>query len=297
MRNIPTTVAEQIFSAVSTPFYVVCVLLEMIISNWQKKTYYTTRDTTTNLILTSLNLGLDLLFRAGYIAILVWFYNRSIFTIENKILYWVALVIIEDFAYFLLHVCDHYCRLFWAVHVTHHSSNLFNLTTGIRSSVFEPLYRFIFFIPIAFLGFQPMDIVLIYSITQMYGALIHTKYFKSWGILDYILVTPSHHRVHHGSNPEYLDKNMGMLLIIWDRMFGTFQKELDNVEIKFGLTKDIEDKSIVNTITHEWRAIIHDLKQQIPFKAKLKYLLFPPGWSHDGSRKTSNQIREELGIK
>ena len=107
------------------------------------------------------------------------------------------------------------------MHVTHHSSEYFNLTTGFRSSVFQPLYRFIYFIPLVFLGFQPADIVLMYSITQIYGILIHTKYVDKLGWLEKVLVTPSHHRVHHASNIEYLDKNIGMCLIIWDKLFAT----------------------------------------------------------------------------
>jgi hypothetical protein len=109
--------------------------------------------------------------------------------------------------------------------------------------------------------------------------------------------TPSHHRVHHGANVKYLDKNMGMLLIIWDRMFGTFQAEEENEKVVFGLTENIKTHHPVTLVFHEWINIFTDLKKPAPFKAKLMYLFGPPGWSHDGSKKTSRQLRNELENK
>jgi Ni,Fe-hydrogenase maturation factor len=108
------------------------------------------------------------------------------------------------------------------------------------------------------------------------------------GFLEYFMATPSNHRVHHASNTKYLDKNMGMVFIIWDKLFESEHYE----PIKFGLTKEIENNNPVNVGFHEWREIISDLKKPLPLKIKLKYLYMPPGWSHDGSRKTSQQLRE-----
>jgi sterol desaturase/sphingolipid hydroxylase (fatty acid hydroxylase superfamily) len=131
-----------------------------------------------------------------------------------------------------------------------------------------------------------------YAITQIYGILVHTQYVRKLGILEHFLITPSHHRVHHASNVEYLDKNMGMCLLIWDKMFGTFQAELDDVPVRFGLTKPLEHRDPFNIIFHEWKAILQDLQKPTSFKNKLKYVFAPPGWSHDGSSKTSKQLRE-----
>jgi sterol desaturase/sphingolipid hydroxylase (fatty acid hydroxylase superfamily) len=207
-----------------------------------------------------------------------------------------SLVFLEDFAFYIEHRVDHYCRLFWAVHVTHHSSEEFNLTTGFRSSVFQPVYRFIYFVPIAFLGFHPLDIVFMYSITQTYGILVHTKYIQKmprW--FEAVFVSPSHHRVHHASNVRYLDKNMGMCLIIWDRMFGTFQEELPTDPIKYGITKPVDNPdNPIKIIFHEWQSIGNDMRKKTPFLAKIKYMLMPPGWSHDGSTKTAKELRKEL---
>src|SRR6185295_952441 len=127
--------------------------------------------------------------------------------------------------YWLLHFVDHKCRFFWAIHVTHHSSEEYNLTTGFRSSVFQPFYRTIYFLPLPFLGFHPLDILFMYAATQLYGVLVHTEWNLRLGWLEHLLVTPSHHRVHHASNGRYIDKNMGMVFIVWDKIFGTFAPE------------------------------------------------------------------------
>jgi sterol desaturase/sphingolipid hydroxylase (fatty acid hydroxylase superfamily) len=169
-----------------------------------------------------------------------------------------------------------------------------NFSVGFRSSVFQPLYRFVYFIPLAWAGFRPLDIVFIYSATQIWGIFVHTELIQKMGWLEYIFVTPSHHRVHHASNPKYLDRNMGMFLIIWDQIFGTFQAELPDEmyqKKKYGLTKNLERKSPLNLVFHEWRAIKEDLnRKDLPIKFKWKYLFGRPGWSHDGSRLTSRQL-------
>jgi sterol desaturase/sphingolipid hydroxylase (fatty acid hydroxylase superfamily) len=200
--------------------------------------------------------------------------------------------------FYWLHRVDHYCRFFWAVHVTHHSSEEFNLTVGFRSSVFQPLYRFIYFIPIAFMGFKGIDIMFAYSATQIFGILVHTQTIRKLGFLEYIIVTPSHHRVHHGSNVRYLDKNLGMFLIIWDKLFGTFQAEDEKDPVKYGLTKNLDSQNPVTLVFHEWKNIFSDLVgKRGPLRAKLMYVFGPPGWSHDGSTKTSKQLRDELKRK
>jgi sterol desaturase/sphingolipid hydroxylase (fatty acid hydroxylase superfamily) len=158
------------------------------------------------------------------------------------------------------------------------------------------VYRFIYFIPITLLGFEPLDILFMYSVTQTYGIIVHTRYVKKLPkFIEAIFVTPAHHRVHHASNIIYLDKNMGMCLIIWDRMFGTFQDELPEEPVVYGLTSPVENPN--NALSHvglEWKKMYKDMKRDLPFATKIKYLLMPPGWSHDGSTKTAVQLRKEL---
>ncbi|MEE6188112.1 hypothetical protein PIECOFPK_01757 [Mycovorax composti] len=296
---------EQLLILLSTPLYIIVIGLEILLSHLRKQDTYSLKDTLQNLYLMALNSGIDLLFRTIYIGVILTFFyeHRLVEPIANPILYWVILLLFEDFMYYWLHRVDHYCRLFWATHFTHHSSSKFNLTVGFRSSVLEPLYRFIYFIPIAWLGFQPIDIVFIYSATQIWGILVHTEKINKMGVLEHILVTPSHHRVHHGSNPKYLDKNMGMFLIIWDKLFGTFQEELPAEKyqpIQYGLTKPMEKEDPVNLVLYEWKNIYKDVTQKnLTFKQRLGYIFGPPGWSHDGSRQTSEELRlqEEAQLK
>jgi len=246
---------ETILILVSSPIYLIIIGLEVFLSNYKHRDHhhygpfgprirtYTWRNTLTNCYLMLLNGGIDLLLRGFYILILGVCYRHHWISITNIFSYWFLLLLAEDFLYYWLHRWDHEIRLFWAVHVTHHSSEHMNFTVGFRSSVFQPLYRFVYFIPLALLGFKPLDIIFMYSATQIWGIFVHTELIGKMGWLEYILVTPSHHRVHHASNPRYLDKNMGMFLIIWDQLFGTFQPELGPEEYqptKYGLTKRLE---------------------------------------------------------
>lgn len=290
------SVREQLLILISTPVYILIIGLELLLSHLQHRRLYSWKDTISNVYLMLLNATIDLSFRVIYVAILVHMYDHKLLSWETGISYWIMLLLAEDFLYYWLHRFDHEIRLFWAVHVTHHSSEYMNFTVGFRSSVFQPLYRFLYFIPLAWLGFRPLDIVFIYSATQIWGIFVHTDLIKKMGWLEYILVTPSHHRVHHASNPKYLDKNMGMFLIVWDQLFGTFQPELSDEEYqekKYGLTKPLDKPSPVNLVFHEWREIGKDLSRtDISWREKWLYVFGPPGWSHDGSRKTSRQLQE-----
>lgn len=272
---------------------VVLILAEMIYSHYHHKALYTGQDTAINLMCTTLNFLNDLLFRVVTLGVLSWFNGFSLISFEQKAwIYWVLLFFAQDFAYYVLHYVDHYVRFFWASHVTHHSSEKFNFTVAIRSSVFQPYYRFLYFIPLALMGFEAFDIVFMYAATQVYGFWVHTETvgkMPNW--FEYIFVTPSHHRVHHASNVEYLDSNMGMVLIIWDRIFGTFRPELDNVKVRYGLTKNLDSFHPIKVVFHEWKAILSDVKKSDKLGNKLMYIFGPPGWSHDGSSSTSKQLR------
>src|ERR1700755_1103878 len=249
---------EQWLILISTPIYFIIIGLELILSHISHRKAYTLKDSFINLYLMLLNSGIDLAFRLIYLAILQYFFLHAVMQWQNAFAYWLILLLGEDFLYYWLHCFDHEIRFFWATHVTHHSSQELNFSVGFRSSVFEPLYRFVYFIPLAWIGFKPLDIVFMYSATQIWGIFVHTEMINKMGWLEYILITPSHHRVHHASNPKYLDKNMGMFLIIWDQLFGTFQTELPDEAYeprKYGLTKATDKSGPGDIGFHEWNAI------------------------------------------
>lgn len=287
--------SKDITAALLVILLVVSCLLEMYFSYAHDRRLYEKRDTWNNIYLMILAFFINLSTKTATFFILQFCYEFRLFQITNIWLYWIVLVLAQDLLYWCLHTSGHYIRFFWAMHVTHHSSPLFNLTTGFRSTVFEPLYRVFFYLPLAFMGFSAVDIILAYLVTQLYGNLVHTQTVKKLHpLIEYIMVTPSHHRVHHASNVRYLDKNMGMVLIIWDRIFGTFQEELPNDEIVYGLTHQPEDMGPVNIVFHEFRAIKADVDRAPGWKNKLNYLIKPPGWSHDGTTQTAKVLQREL---
>lgn len=294
---------QDILYAWSAPFFLLVILSEMYFSYRAKAKNYEFKDTATNVYFALINFSLDLVMKAfSFLVMGVCYHYRLIDWEGNQAWgYWLLAFIGQDFLYYIHHYVDHHSRFFWAVHVTHHNSEFYNISTGFRSPVLQPLFRYMFFLPLAFVGVEPLHIMFAYAMNQNYGTLCHTNFIKSkLGLWGYFFVTPSHHRVHHASNVKYLDKNMGMVLIIWDRIFGTFQAEEDETsyeKLRYGLTKPIEDKGPINIIFHEWKEIFRDFfvhKKELPFTTRLKYVFMPPGWNHDGSSKTSKELQEEL---
>lgn len=294
IESIQTYLHNNWLLAISTPFYTVMILLEVILSNYQKRNYYSFKETLINFWLNIANTLLGIATKVFVLGIMTWFLQFHVFSISNPYLYWTLLFFGLDLCFYIEHRCEHYSRILWAVHVTHHSSQEYNLTTGFRSSVFRPLVSFWFYIPLVILGFQPLDILLMDAICQIYGILVHTQYVRkmpSW--FESFFVSPSHHRVHHASNIVYLDKNMGMILIIWDKLFGTFQPELDQEKVVYGLTTNPSNPyHPIGIIFHEWKKLFSDItKKGVSGSDIFKYLFYPPGWSHDGSSKTAKELR------
>lgn len=288
---------------VTVPTYATLIFIEMYLSNRQKREppMYSWRDSFTNLYLTISQMAVDALTRRvpTYLAF-NYLYQYRFFQIDNKIWYWFWIIVLQDFCFYWIHRAEHTIRFFWAVHVTHHSSEYFNLSVGFRSSVLEPIYRFIFYLPLPLMGFDAMDIMLSFSITQIYGLLVHTQYIKRIPVWEWIFVTPAHHRVHHASNVRYLDRNMGMCFIIWDKMFGTYQAELPEEPVKYGLVSKKDLSGPIKVIFHEFIDIWQDFfvkYRNLPLSIRLKYVFAPPGWSHDGSTKTADELREAAGLK
>ncbi|HJZ92208.1 MAG TPA: sterol desaturase family protein [Gemmataceae bacterium] len=264
---------DSFILAVTLPAYLVLIWLEVVVSHVHGRPYYTLKGTATNVGLAAVNIGLDLAMRGFWFAALAWGYQFHSCDPAGGLAYWVALLLLQDFLFYWLHRVDHTCRLFWAVHSTHHSAGEFNLTVGFRPSVLQPVYRFAWFLPLPVIGFRPEDVLLMYSVTQLYGVLVHTRYVGRLGPLEWFLCTPSHHRVHHGINPAYRDKNLGMVLIVWDRLFGTFVPETE--EVRFGWPGPANP---LRVILAEWRAMAGDLARPGSLATRLKYVFGPPGW-------------------
>ncbi|NRD22649.1 sterol desaturase family protein [Winogradskyella litoriviva] len=207
---------------------------------------------------------------------------------------WGICMLLDDFSYYWFHRQNHMVRLFWAAHIVHHSSDNFNLGTAVRNGWFTLFYKPFFYVWIVVIGFPPEMLVVCLGIESLWQFQLHTQYVKKLGFFEKFLNTHTMHQVHHAQNIEYMDKNHGGILNIFDRVFGTW-KELDEaVAIKYGVSTPPNSYNIFIILTHEYKNIWNDIKKSKKWKDKLMYVFGPPGWSHDNSTKTIKQIRLEL---
>lgn len=193
-----------------------------------------------------------------------------------------------DFIYYWNHRIQHESRWLWAIHVVHHSSERYNLTTALRQPVADVFGMFVPYGIMAFLGFRPRVIENARAINLIYQFWIHTEAIHKLGMAEEILNTPSHHRVHHGVQPDYLDKNHGGILILWDRLFGTFQRESERV--RYGLTKNIDTFNPLRIATHEYADIVRDVAQSTSWKERLGNVFAHPGWRKNRSGNSTRNV-------
>ncbi len=225
------------------------------------------------------------------IGILAWLHQFRIVDIHPAWWSFALLFVAEDFCYYWFHRSHHDVRMLWAAHVNHHSSTHYNLTTALRQSWTTPFTGVLFWAPLALIGF-PIEMILIQkSISLLYQYWLHTELIGKLGWFERIFNTPSHHRVHHGRNALYLDRNHAGIFIIWDKMFGSFEPEGEPVD--YGLTKNIDTYNPVKIAFHEWGAMLRDSWNAETWRGRLGYLFMPPGWREDGSGKTAGLLRRE----
>jgi len=189
---------------------------------------------------------------------------------------WILAILVADLSYYWMHRIEHKVRVLWAFHSVHHSSQEFDLTTGLRLAWFEGLIEWIFFVPMILIGFDMVQAIVSILVVIAYQTWIHTENIGKLGFLDHIFNTPSVHRVHHGSNPQYIDKNFGGILMLWDKLFGTYQKEEEKVI--YGLMQNIETKNPISINFYEWKAMFKEMGKADTFADKIRFMLKPPGW-------------------
>lgn len=276
----------------AVPLFVLAVLVEMV---WAAKCHpekYEARDTFTSL---ALGLGSTLAGAAGAGAILgavLWLYDHRVATVPPVWWAWGLCFVLDDFNYYWAHRTGHRVRWFWAAHVNHHSSQHYNLSTALRQtwSGFFAL-AFVFRIWPALIGFHPAMILTVGGANLIYQFWIHTEAIgrmPRW--FEAVFNTPAHHRVHHATNPLYLDRNYAGVFIVWDRLFGTFQQERADLRIHYGIVRQLGSFSLLHAAFHEWRAMLGDA-WRAPWRHKLGYLVGTPGWRHDGEHAGSDAIR------
>lgn len=267
------------------PFFVLTMLAEwQALKERRDLVGYTPKDTFASLSLGIGYLVLAALYKVVLVAAYLLAQKLSPWTFEMTPLLWVAAFLLQDFCFYWYHRAGHEVRLMWAAHVNHHSSNHYNLSTALRQSWTEHLFGPLFWIPMAIVGF-PIEVLLaVEAASLLYQYVLHTELIRSLGPLEWVLNTPSHHRVHHGRNLQYMDKNYGGILIIWDRMFGTFEPEQERVE--YGITTPLTSYNPVVVAFHEWAAMLRDVAAARTLRGKLGAMFGPPGWREDGHHLT-----------
>ncbi len=281
----------------AVPLFIAAILAEMAWAKLRKQSAYEPKDT-----LVSLGFGLGstvagALLGGFFLAIFIAAYEYRLFDISENwwgpLWAWPIVFVLDDLKYYWVHRAGHRIRWFWAAHVNHHSSQHYNLSTALRQSWTGSFtLGFVFALPLVLIGFHPGMIAVCGGINLVYQFWIHTEAIgKMPRWFEAVMNTPSHHRVHHATNPRYLDRNYAGVFIVWDRMFGTFEAERDDEPIRYGIIKQLGSFNLLWAVFHEWVGMLSDIARA-PWRHKLSYLLREPGWTHDGSRETSDMIRE-----
>lgn len=283
---------------VAIPLYLGLMALELVEVRRERRdaerqgtaphlTGYTGKDTATSLTMGIGSLVWGAIFAGVSLAFDFFFYDRRLLDLGSfasgsagigaAIAAWALLVVLDDFCYYWFHRVHHESRFFWAAHVTHHSSQKYNLSTALRQS-WIPLTSLPFYIPVFLLGFTPVQWAFVHGINLVYQFWIHTEAVdRMWRWFEAVFNTPSHHRVHHGSNPQYLDKNYAGIFIVWDRLFGTFEPEVERV--RYGLTKNIDSYNPIYVAYHEVIAIGRDVARARSWRDRWRFAFGSPGWT------------------
>ncbi len=277
------------------PAFVVAIGFEL----WRLKikpveNAYTFKDAVTSLIMGSGMSLTDILFKGINLAFLFWVWQFRFFDLGASLAIVALALVLDDFMYYWKHFLYHKCRWLWATHIVHHSSEHYNLTTALR----QPWTNYIsgavlLKVPLVLLGFHPLMLAFVGALNLLYQFWIHTETIEKcpkW--FEFIFNTPSHHRVHHGRNPRYLDANFAGILIIWDRLFGTFVPEQRDEKPDYGIVSPLRSYNPLVVAFHEYAAIFKDIGQRgLSLPQRIKLILAPPGTSFDGSKQTVKQIK------
>tara|TARA_B100001287_G_scaffold265466_1_gene258415 strand:+ start:6191 stop:7036 length:846 start_codon:yes stop_codon:yes gene_type:complete len=263
--------------AIGVPIVLFMILVEVLVSSWGKKPYYNKGDTLCTIGLLLGNVAMVYAFKGLTLALHFYVFQFKLFdTFQSMPLWanWIMTFILIDFVFYIYHRMSHRVRFLWAIHMSHHSSEEMNFAVSFRQAWLGPISKIPFFIMLPLIGLDPTIIAVAGVISTLWGIVGHTQIINKLGPLEWVFNTPSHHRVHHGSNEQYIDKNYGNLLIIWDRMFGTFEPEKESA--KYGLVKNVNTFNPLTITLMEWKAILDDIKQSKSISQALHLFFGPP---------------------
>jgi sterol desaturase/sphingolipid hydroxylase (fatty acid hydroxylase superfamily) len=287
------------------PFFLILISIELYINWKQQLELYEKKEALSSIGMGLGSLVIDILMKGLALGTYTLLFQFQLFDVDHNggglgwhWWTWILIIFADDFTFYWHHRLSHEVRILWAAHVNHHSSTTLNLATALRQSWGEQFYKYIWWLWMPLVGFNPLMMLMMMSFSLIYQYWVHTELIKRlprW--YEFIFNTPSHHRVHHASNIRYLDQNHAGILIIWDRMFGSFSAELDNEKPVYGITKNINTYNLFKIAGHEFVDVYRDVKRAPTFKDKVKYIFYPPGWSHDGPDLRARTLRRNAGIK
>jgi sterol desaturase/sphingolipid hydroxylase (fatty acid hydroxylase superfamily) len=269
---------EEKYVAFAIPFFLVAIGIELLVARAQGDVRYRFQDSINSL---SCGVGQQVLepfLRALGLAGYLFLYSRArLLTVPTSSVWgWVALLFGVDFAYYVFHRASHRINFLWASHVVHHQSEEYNLSTALRQSWIEILFQPAFYLPLAILGFHPGAYIAMSTLNTLYQFWIHTRTVNRLGALEWFMNTPSHHRVHHGINPKYIDKNYAGVFIVWDRLLGTFQEEED--EPVYGTVKPLASWNPLWANVTYWVEMAQMARATSRLADRLKVWFMPPEW-------------------
>lgn len=280
--------------AYAIPAFVGLIALEVLVGARLGKARYDPRDAATSIAMGLGSLVSGAITASVVLALYSTAHSWRVFDLGTSLWLLVPCFLLDDLAYYWFHRMAHRVRWFWASHVVHHSSQHYNLSTAVRQTWtgFFSL-AFIYRIPILLIGFDPAMVLFCAGANLVYQFWIHTESIDRLGPLEWVMNTPSHHRVHHATNPRYLDANYAGTFIIWDRMFGTFVAEEPADPPKYGIIKNIKTFNPLWVAVHEWIGLFRDIRSAASWRERLGHLLQPPGWVPDGEGLTTDEIKRK----
>jgi len=283
----------------ATPFFLLLLAIEYYADQRKKLGLYENKDMIASMAMGVFSLIVEFIPKVLFFMAFFYIHEANFLGLRDVVgrqwWSWILLLFADDFAYYWFHRMNHEVRLFWAGHISHHSSVHLNFGTALRQGVGERLHKYFFWIWIPFLGFDATMIFVMMAINLIYQYGTHTEFIRKLPkAYEAVFNTASHHRVHHASQARYLDRNHAGVFIIWDKMFGTFSEEKDYDKPKYGLTTNINTNNWIFIATHEYGAIWRDVKRADKWSDKLKYIFYSPGWSHDGPDLRAKTLRTNL---
>ena len=272
-------VTEYTVYAIGAPIVIALILIEGLISSSKKLGYYKHGDSMGTIGLIVGNVIVNLLTKTSILGFYLFLFQFRLFDISTESL-WIQIIltlIVIDFVYYWFHRTSHRVRFFWGIHMNHHSSEEMNFLVSLRQAWFNPLFRLPFFFILPLIGFDPLLTFVVGAASTLWAVIQHTQTIGKLGPLEWFMVTPSAHRVHHGVNVEYLNKNFGNLFIVWDRIFGTYAEEKE--EVIFGLTNNVKTFNPFRITAFSWIQFVNDFKASNNLSDKFMSFFGSPEWS------------------